>query len=59
MLTDNQKKLKVGTAQMSREEKISTLKECLAGIGTQIDEIAAAKQNETKNGPKWRKHCWV
>lgn len=55
----NQKKLKSGTSNLSRDDKIATLKDCLAGIGTQIDEISAAKQNETKNGSKWRKHCWV
>jgi chromodomain-helicase-DNA-binding protein 1 len=54
-----QKKLKSGTANLSRDDKIATLKDCLAGIGTQIDEISATKQIETKNGSKWRKHCWV
>lgn len=54
-----EKKLKSGTATLSREAKISTLKDCLSGIGTQIDEISAAKQAQTKDGSKWRKHCWV
>jgi len=54
-----QKTLKSGTATLSREEKISTLKDCLGSIGTQIDDIVALKQSEKKDGSLWRKHCWV
>lgn len=53
------KKLKSGTENLSREEKIVALKECVAGIGSRIDEVVAEKQAEGKNGSKWRKHCWV
>ncbi|KAL7419150.1 ATP-dependent DNA helicase Hrp3 [Cryptotrichosporon argae] len=53
------KKLKSGTDNLSREDKIAALKECVAGIGTWIDEVVAEKQAEGANGPKWRKHCWV
>ena len=53
------KKLKSGTENLSREEKIVALKECVAGIGNRIDEVVAEKQAEGKNGAKWRKHCWV
>ncbi|WWC72124.1 uncharacterized protein I206_106084 [Kwoniella pini CBS 10737] len=53
------KKLKSGTENLSREDKIAALKECLAGIGTRIDEIVAEKQTAGQNPEKWRKHCWV
>jgi chromodomain-helicase-DNA-binding protein 1 len=53
------KKLKSGTENLSREEKIVALKECVAGIGSRIDEVVAEKQAEGKNAAKWRKHCWV
>lgn len=53
------KKLKSGTDNLSRDEKIAALKECVAGIGHRIDEVVAIKQAEGLSGPKWRKHCWV
>ncbi|WRT70120.1 uncharacterized protein IL334_007114 [Kwoniella shivajii] len=53
------KKLKSGTDNLSREDKIAALKECLAGIGTRIDEIVAEKQTAGLDSNKWRKHCWV
>ncbi|WVQ84586.1 hypothetical protein IAT38_006740 [Cryptococcus sp. DSM 104549] len=53
------KKLKSGTDNLSREEKIVALKECLAGIGTRIDEVVAEKSAAGQNPTKWRKHCWV
>ena len=53
------KKLKSGTENLSREEKIASLKECVAGIGARIDEIVAEKQAAGQSGGKWRKHCWV
>lgn len=53
------KKLKSGTENLSREEKIVALKECVAGIGKRIDEIVAEKQAMGENSGKWRKHCWV
>ncbi|KGB76774.2 chromodomain-helicase-DNA-binding protein 1 [Cryptococcus deuterogattii R265] len=53
------KKLKSGTENLSREEKIVALKECLAGIGARIDEVVAEKAAEGQNATKWRKHCWV
>ncbi|OCF38014.1 chromodomain-helicase-DNA-binding protein 1 [Kwoniella heveanensis BCC8398] len=53
------KKLKSGTDNLSREEKITALKECLAGIGARIDEVVKEKQTAGLDGPKWRKHCWV
>ncbi|KAK8853315.1 hypothetical protein IAR55_004019 [Kwoniella newhampshirensis] len=53
------KKLKSGTDNLSREEKITALKECLAGIGARIDEIVADKQAAGQDPAKWRKHCWV
>lgn len=53
------KKLKSGTDNLSREEKIAALKECVAGIGNRIDEVVAIKQAEGASGGKWRKHCWV
>ena len=51
------KKLKGGTDDLSREEKISALKECVAGIGARIDEVVADKS--PADAAKWRKHCWV
>ncbi|KAI9634188.1 putative Chromodomain helicase [Dioszegia hungarica] len=53
------KKLKAGTDNMSREEKISALKECVSAIGTQIDQVVSEKERNGFNGGKWRKHCWV
>ncbi|CAD6582432.1 MAG: hypothetical protein TREMPRED_003281 [Tremellales sp. Tagirdzhanova-0007] len=53
------KKLKGGTENLSREEKIIALKECVAGIGTRIDEVVAEKEEAGLNPGKWRKHCWV
>lgn len=54
-----QKKLKSGTDNLAREEKISVLKECLSGIGSRIDEIVAEKQAAGQSGSRWRKHCWM
>lgn len=56
---DSQKKLKSGTEHLSREEKIAALKECVAGIGSRIDEIVTEKTALGQDGSKWRKHCWV
>lgn len=56
---DIQKKLKSGTDNLSREEKIAALKECVAGIGSRIEEIVAEKAAEGADSAKWRKHCWV
>ncbi|GMK59395.1 hypothetical protein CspeluHIS016_0800010, partial [Cutaneotrichosporon spelunceum] len=53
------KKLKSGTENLSREEKIAALKECVAGIGSRIDEIVVEKTAQGQDGSKWRKHCWV
>lgn len=53
------KKLKSGTDNLSREEKIAALKECVAGIGSRIEEIVAEKAAEGADSAKWRKHCWV
>ncbi|KAL1413280.1 ATP-dependent DNA helicase Hrp3 [Vanrija albida] len=53
------KKLKSGTEHLSREEKIAALKECVAGIGSRIDEIVTEKTALGLDGSKWRKHCWV
>ena len=53
------KKLKSGTETLSREEKIVALKECVAGIGTRIDEVVKEKHAEGQDASKWRKHCWV
>ncbi|ORY35802.1 putative Chromodomain helicase [Naematelia encephala] len=53
------KKLKKGTDNMTREEKIASLKECVAGIGNRIDEVVAEKAEEGLDAAKWRKHCWV
>ncbi|WVQ77477.1 hypothetical protein IAR50_007163 [Cryptococcus sp. DSM 104548] len=53
------KKLKGGTDHLAREEKIAALKECLAGIGSRIDEVVSEKAAAGQNGNKWRKHCWV
>ena len=54
-----QKRLKSGTENLNRDEKIAALKECVAGIGARIDEIVAEKQAAGENAAKWRKHCWV
>ena len=51
------KKLKSGTDDLSREEKISALKECVAGIGARIDEVVAGKSGDEET--RLRKHCWV
>ncbi|ORX35357.1 putative transcription regulator [Kockovaella imperatae] len=51
------KKLKSGTDDLNRDEKISALKECVAGIGARIDEVVAGKSGS--EAAKWRKHCWV
>jgi chromodomain-helicase-DNA-binding protein 1 len=54
-----QKKLKSGTDNLSREDKIKALKECVAGIGARIDEIVNERESRGEDGKKWRKHCWV
>ncbi|RSH91369.1 hypothetical protein EHS25_009668 [Saitozyma podzolica] len=53
------KRLKTGTENLDRQEKIAALKECLAGIGARIDEVVADKQAQGADANKWRKHCWV
>ena len=53
------RKLKNGTDNLSREEKISALKECLSAIGSQIDKALVEKEAEGADVNKWRKHCWV
>lgn len=53
------KRLKTGTENLSREEKIVALKECVAGIGARIDEVVEEKQIEGADVEKWRKHCWM
>lgn len=55
----SQKKLKSGTESLSREEKIAALKECVAGIGSRIDEVVQEKAAAGEDSAKWRKHCWV
>jgi chromodomain-helicase-DNA-binding protein 1 len=58
-LAHQKKKLKAGTDNLTREEKIAALKECVSGIGAQIDQVVGAKERSGLDGPKWRKHCWV
>ena len=53
------KKLKKGTDDLGREEKIAALKECVAGIGARVDEIVAEKKAQGEDAAKWKKHCWV
>lgn len=54
------KRLKSGTDSLSREDKITALKECLANIGSRIDDLIVEqgiKSNDDER--KFRKHCWV
>jgi chromodomain-helicase-DNA-binding protein 1 len=53
------KKLKTGTDDLGRDEKIAVLKECVAGIGARVDEIVAEKKAQGEDANKWKKHCWV
>jgi chromodomain-helicase-DNA-binding protein 1 len=53
------KKLKTGTEDLGREEKIAALKECVAGIGAQVERIVAEKKAAGEDAAKWKKHCWV
>lgn len=54
------KRLKSGTDSLSREDKITALKECLASIGSRIDDLIVEqgiKSNDDET--RFRKHCWV
>ena len=53
------KNLKLTTNDMPREEKVSVLKDALAAIGTQIEDVLATKQAIGEDPEKWRKHLWM
>lgn len=53
------KKLKSGTDDLPRDDKIVALKECVWGIGERVDQIVAEKKAAGVDAEKWRKHCWV
>jgi chromodomain-helicase-DNA-binding protein 1 len=54
-----QRRLKSGTGQLGREEKLAVLKECLATVGKRIETVVAARRAKGEDAEKWRKHCWV
>ncbi|BGP17107.1 ATP-dependent DNA helicase Hrp3 [Rhodosporidiobolus nylandii] len=51
------KKLKKGTADMSREEKVAHLKETLTTIGSRIEVVAAFEKSPSEKERR-RKHLW-
>ena len=53
------KNLKLTTNDMPREEKVTVLKDALAAIGTQIEDVLATKQAIGEDPEKWRKHLWM
>lgn len=54
-----QRRLKTGTDDLPREEKLAVLKECLSVIGRRIDIVVADKRHAGMDPEKWRKHLWV
>jgi chromodomain-helicase-DNA-binding protein 1 len=54
-----QRRLKTGTDDLPREEKLAVLKECLSVIGRRIDIVVADKRHAGMDADKWRKHLWV
>ncbi|KAJ9104922.1 hypothetical protein QFC19_003717 [Naganishia cerealis] len=53
------RRLKTGTDDLPREEKLAVLKECLSIIGRRIDIVVDDKRHAGMNADKWRKHLWV
>ncbi|KAH7108397.1 transcription regulator [Auriculariales sp. MPI-PUGE-AT-0066] len=53
------KNLKLTTNDMPREEKVTVLKDALAAIGSQIEDVLATKQAMGEDPEKWRKHLWM
>lgn len=53
------KNLKLTTNDMPREEKVAVLKDALAAIGSQIEDVLATKQAIGEDPEKWRKHLWM
>jgi hypothetical protein len=54
-----QRRLKTGTDDLPREEKLAVLKECLSVIGRRIDIVVSDKRHAGMDADKWRKHLWV
>ncbi|CEL60902.1 chromodomain-helicase-DNA-binding protein 1 [Rhizoctonia solani AG-1 IB] len=53
------KLLKGTTDSLSREEKVTHLKDSLAAIGARIEAVVAEHAARGENAEKWRKHLWI
>ncbi|QRW21501.1 chromodomain-helicase-DNA-binding protein 1 [Rhizoctonia solani] len=53
------KLLKGTTDSLSREEKVTHLKDSLAAIGSRIETVVAEHAARGENAEKWRKHLWI
>ncbi len=53
------RRLKGGTGELPREEKLTVLKDCLSVVGQRIEQVVASRKARGENEEKWRKHCWV
>ncbi|CAE6414800.1 unnamed protein product [Rhizoctonia solani] len=53
------KLLKGTTDSLSREEKVTHLKDSLAAIGARIEAVVAEHAARGENPEKWRKHLWI
>lgn len=49
----SQKKLKTGTDELPREEKLAVLKDCLALVGERIDTVVANKLAKGEDAEKY------
>ncbi|KAG9088716.1 hypothetical protein FS749_001947 [Ceratobasidium sp. UAMH 11750] len=53
------KLLKGTTDSLSREEKVTHLKDSLAAIGARIETVVAEHAARGESAEKWRKHLWI
>ncbi|KAG8767337.1 hypothetical protein FRC12_006308 [Ceratobasidium sp. 428] len=53
------KLLKGTTDSLSREEKVTHLKDSLAAIGARIEAVVAEHAARGESAEKWRKHLWI
>lgn len=53
------KKLKAGTDNLSREEKVAALKECVTAIGDRIEVVVADQAKLGKDVKKLKRHLWM
>jgi chromodomain-helicase-DNA-binding protein 1 len=55
----SKKLLKGTTDSLSREEKVTHLKDSLAAIGSRIETVVAEHAARGESAEKWRKHLWM